>query len=275
MRAHFDERNGVITWLSALELRLRGRLHPTGRRRTGALVRLLLVSAGMGTLPGEEKGVAFLRNFYQDNRTVIVIAQAIGLAAALGFLASRVGCSVDTGLVWFRGCWLAGPPYRRRRSRRRAAVAALRARRICWVRHGLVAGRRLGLDRRGAVRRHRGLCGLGGPSGRKHRFAVPVLGRALACAVRALVLMLGNGTLELASLTSVVNPARVSGGFTSCTDGPYRAGSVFGEAQLALRTCDRALKANAGTRPTRSPFRPSRRCRWASSGHSTAGTHQR
>jgi hypothetical protein len=97
----------------------------------------------------------------------------------------------------------------------------------------------------------------------------------LACAVRALVLMLGNGTLELASLTSVVNPARVSGGFTSCTDGPYRAGSVFGEAQLALRTCDRALKANAGTRPTRSPFRPSRRCRWASSGHSTAGTHQR
>ena len=167
MRAHFDERNGVITWLSALELRLRGRLHPTGRRRTGALVRLLLVSAGMGTLPGEEKGVAFLRNFYQDNRTVIVIAQAIGLAAALGFLASRVGCSVVTGLVWFRGCWLAGPPHRRRRSRRRAAVAALRARRICWVRHGLVAGRRLGLDRRGAVRRHRGLCGLGGPSGRK------------------------------------------------------------------------------------------------------------
>ena len=229
----------------------------------------------MATLPGEEQGVAFLRNFYQDNRTVIVIAQAIGLAAALVFLASRVGCSVVTGLVWFRGCWLAGPPHRRRRSRRRAAVAALRARRICWVRHGLVADRRsdwTDVVLFAAIAAFAVSVALAVEStGLRSLSSVA----ALACAVRALVLLLGNGTLELASLTSVVNPAQVSGVFTSCTDGPYRAGSVFGEAQLALRTCDGALKANAGTRPTRSPFRPSRRCRWASSGHSTAGTHQR
>ena len=51
-----------------------------------AFVLLLLVSAGMVTVPGEQDGVAFVRNFYRDNSSIIVTAQVIGLAAALAFL---------------------------------------------------------------------------------------------------------------------------------------------------------------------------------------------
>jgi hypothetical protein len=51
-----------------------------------AFVVLLLVSAGMVTVPGERDGVVFVRNFYEDNRSVIVVAQLIGLAAAGVFL---------------------------------------------------------------------------------------------------------------------------------------------------------------------------------------------
>ena len=63
----------------------------TGPRRTAdrstaywglAFVLLLLVSAGMVTVPGEQDGVAFTRDFYRDNRSVIVVSQAIGLVAA-------------------------------------------------------------------------------------------------------------------------------------------------------------------------------------------------
>jgi hypothetical protein len=51
-----------------------------------AFVLLLLVSAGMVTVPGERYGVAFVRHFYEENRSVIVVAQVIGLAAAVTFL---------------------------------------------------------------------------------------------------------------------------------------------------------------------------------------------
>jgi hypothetical protein len=49
-------------------------------------VLLLLLSAGMVTVPGADQGVSFVRNFYETNRAVIVIAQVIGLAAAVVFL---------------------------------------------------------------------------------------------------------------------------------------------------------------------------------------------
>ena len=47
---------------------------------------LLLVSAAMVTVPGEQDGVAFVRDFYLDNSAIIVTAQVIGLAAAVVFL---------------------------------------------------------------------------------------------------------------------------------------------------------------------------------------------
>ena len=50
-----------------------------------AFVLLLLVSAGMVTVPGESNGVAFVRSFYEDNRSVIVVSQVIGLVAAVAF----------------------------------------------------------------------------------------------------------------------------------------------------------------------------------------------
>ena len=63
---------------------------PTSGRSTAywglAFVLLLLVSAGMVTVPGESNGVAFVRSFYEDNRSVIVVAQVIGLVAAVVFL---------------------------------------------------------------------------------------------------------------------------------------------------------------------------------------------
>jgi hypothetical protein len=45
----------------------------------------------MVTVPGESDGVAFVRRFYEDNRSVIVVAQVIGLAAAIAFLAFARG----------------------------------------------------------------------------------------------------------------------------------------------------------------------------------------
>jgi hypothetical protein len=51
-----------------------------------AFVLLLLLSAGMVTVPGADRGVAFVGDFYEANRTVIVLAQAIGLVAAVAFL---------------------------------------------------------------------------------------------------------------------------------------------------------------------------------------------
>jgi hypothetical protein len=47
-----------------------------------AFLVLLLVSAGMVTVPGGDDDVGFVRDFYTDHRTVVVTAQLIGLAAA-------------------------------------------------------------------------------------------------------------------------------------------------------------------------------------------------
>ena len=49
-------------------------------------VLLLLVSAGMVTVPGEQDGVTFVRDFYRDNGAIVVTAQVVGLAAAVVFL---------------------------------------------------------------------------------------------------------------------------------------------------------------------------------------------
>ena len=96
-----------------------------------AFVLLLVVSAGMVTVPGEDRGVPFVRNFYDHNRTVIVIAQVIGLAAALAFLAFARGLQrshrVGAGSVGVR-LWVRRD--RRRRSCWSAAAAPLCARRI-------------------------------------------------------------------------------------------------------------------------------------------------
>ncbi len=51
-----------------------------------SFVLLLLVSAGMVTVPGEQDGVAFVRDFYRDNSAIIVTAQVVGLAAAVALL---------------------------------------------------------------------------------------------------------------------------------------------------------------------------------------------
>ena len=51
-----------------------------------AFVLLLLLSAGMATVPGGDDGVSFVRGFYEANRAVIVISQVTGLAAAVAFL---------------------------------------------------------------------------------------------------------------------------------------------------------------------------------------------
>ena len=68
-----------------------GHAHSDGSGRSTAFwgvafVLLLLLSAGMVTVPGRDHEVSFVRDFYETNRTVIIIAQVIGLAAAAAFL---------------------------------------------------------------------------------------------------------------------------------------------------------------------------------------------
>jgi hypothetical protein len=59
-------------------------------RRTGwwglGFVLLLLVSAGMASVPGGQDATSVVRAFYVDNSSVIVVAQIVGLAAALWFV---------------------------------------------------------------------------------------------------------------------------------------------------------------------------------------------
>jgi len=52
---------------------------------------LLLLSAGMVTVPGHQDRVAFVREFYEDHRAVIVTAQVIGVVASAAFLAFALG----------------------------------------------------------------------------------------------------------------------------------------------------------------------------------------
>ena len=68
-----------------------------------AFVLLLLLSAGMVTVPGADRGVSFVRDFYEANRTVIVLAQAIGLVAAVAFLPFARGLQ--------RQSWVARRPW--------------------------------------------------------------------------------------------------------------------------------------------------------------------
>ena len=65
---------------------------PTGGRspRAGwwgmAFVVLLLLSAGMASVPGGSDSVAPVRSFYTDNGPVVLVAQLVGLAAAVAFV---------------------------------------------------------------------------------------------------------------------------------------------------------------------------------------------
>jgi len=52
---------------------------------------LLLISAGMVTVPGHQDRVAFVREFYEAHRTVIVTAQVIGVVSSAAFLAFALG----------------------------------------------------------------------------------------------------------------------------------------------------------------------------------------
>ena len=72
-----------------------------------AFVLLLLLSAGMATVPGGEDSVSFVRNFYEANRTVVFIAQVIGLAAAAAFLPFAAGLQRQDWVgraPWVFGC---------------------------------------------------------------------------------------------------------------------------------------------------------------------------
>jgi multisubunit Na+/H+ antiporter MnhC subunit len=73
-----------------------------------AFVLLLLVSAGMVTVPGEQDGAAFVRSFYEVNSAIIVTAQVIGLAAAVAFLGFARSFSAAAGSVLPRGCLSVG-----------------------------------------------------------------------------------------------------------------------------------------------------------------------
>jgi hypothetical protein len=62
---------------------------PRSSRRAGwsglSFVVLLLVSAGMASVPGASDSVPTVRHFYDAHRTVVVVAQLIGLLAAAMF----------------------------------------------------------------------------------------------------------------------------------------------------------------------------------------------
>jgi hypothetical protein len=51
-----------------------------------AFVVLLLVSAGMATVPGRDDTVSAVRQFYSDNEGVVVVSQILGLLAAATFV---------------------------------------------------------------------------------------------------------------------------------------------------------------------------------------------
>ena len=69
-------------------------------------VLLLLVSAGMVTVPGDREGVAFVRDFYRDNGGVIATAQVIGLVAAGAFLGFARGLQRGDVVVGGGGPWI-------------------------------------------------------------------------------------------------------------------------------------------------------------------------
>lgn len=77
-----------------------------------AFVLLLLVSAGMVTVPGGEDRVAFVRDFYGDHGAVVVIAQVIGLLATvalIGFARGLQRSDLVRGAPWVlvSGCAVA------------------------------------------------------------------------------------------------------------------------------------------------------------------------
>lgn len=60
---------------------------------------LLLVSAGMVTVPGDRDSVAFVRDFYAENGGVVLVAQVIGLLAAAAFLAFALRLQRASGIA--------------------------------------------------------------------------------------------------------------------------------------------------------------------------------
>ena len=83
----------------------------TGRGATAwgfTFVALLLVSAGMASVPGGDDSVAKVRDFYTAHAGVIVTAQVVGLVAAAVFVlfARSVATSpqIPDGAPWVRRC---------------------------------------------------------------------------------------------------------------------------------------------------------------------------
>jgi hypothetical protein len=58
---------------------------------------LLLVSAGMATVPGVDDALGAVRQFYAENSTVVVVSQLVGLAAAVVFAPFAVGSQRQLG----------------------------------------------------------------------------------------------------------------------------------------------------------------------------------
>lgn len=71
-----------------------------GTRRTGgwglAFVVLLLLGAGMASVPGGDDPVALIRRFYEDHGTVVLVSQVVELLATLPLVLFLLGLAAST-----------------------------------------------------------------------------------------------------------------------------------------------------------------------------------
>jgi hypothetical protein len=95
-----------------------------------AFTLLLLVSAGMATVPGRDDTVRAVRQFYADHASVVVISQLIGLAAAaalipfvLGLQRQLTGSTSPRPLVAWLGMGISAA----------AVVVAVPPLLLCWT----------------------------------------------------------------------------------------------------------------------------------------------
>jgi hypothetical protein len=91
---------------------------------------LLLVSGGMATVPGGDDTVSYVRQFYADHASVVVISQLIGLAAAaalvpfvLGLPRQLTGRTSSRPLVAWLGLGISAA----------AVIAAIPPLLLCWT----------------------------------------------------------------------------------------------------------------------------------------------
>jgi len=85
--------------------------HPTSARTTGLVgfgfVVLLLVSAGMASVPTRSDSAEIVRGYYTEHTAIVVVAQLIGLGAAVAFGVFARGLDSATGRPG-RKLWVAG-----------------------------------------------------------------------------------------------------------------------------------------------------------------------